>query len=110
MDAMSGEIAGLTWTDHERDKKFYQASSPEDVVSVTSASSNRVQRSNKPPCAGTLYVTIEGCEDLVPTARKQWDPRANFDISHPYVAVSMISIYNCLNHFYYPYSYTVILP
>ena len=94
MNAMRGEPSGLSWSGRELDKKFQQAALSEDAFvdsSVTSGHSAHTQQ-NKPPCAGTLYVTIESCEDLVPTARKQWNPRTNYDISYPYCTASMTSV------------------
>jgi hypothetical protein len=92
---MQGQIRGFSWSDRELDKRQQQASSAGESLfrdgSVTSATSGPI-RQHKPPCKGTVYVTIESCEDLVPTARSKWDFRADYDTSHPYVAASMTSV------------------
>ena len=97
MDALRGSIRGFSFSRDELDKKAAAASSAGDSFfkregSASDTVNSAPAKQNKPPCKGKLYVVVERCEDLVPSARSKWDPRSDYDVSNPYVGVSMTSV------------------
>eukprot|EP01043_Picozoa_sp_COSAG02_P024822 COSAG02_NODE_1372_length_13018_cov_5.358155_1_plen_3167_part_00 len=92
MKAMQGELSGPSWSSRELDKKQQATMSEVDYQESSVTSANSAPLQNKPPCAGTLYVTIEGCEDLVPTHTNGFFKRKNYDTSYPYCSASMASV------------------